>query len=444
MHMTFRSILAVALALTISAAAFAAVEIRLKDGSRWRGELNQNVELRITERSVETAITGKLLRDEPLYIIIEGNILGQMRQKTILKSDIVSMKTVGGGEAAPSAPSAPVAPTATPGTSTPSATPTPAPSSTTTSEIPRGPDGRPLAVFYLPLAGMVGLEFRHQEIAAIGKEADKFGPGQIIVFMIESGGGRVDETEVIHKTMVDLRKRHRLVAWIKEAISAACATALHCDEIYFMTEGAAGSMTAFAGTQSWQGKELDLWLQTAGDWAELGGRSRYIAEAMIHAPKLLSYDKDPITGEVTWYNTLQGEFKLSDAKTNLTFNASNALHCGFSDGTADTTEELAKLLDLPRWVEIGDGRNIGERWAKVVKQANTELPKLVRQYGYKGASNPDPAVTIGTRIGILQDLIRWWDRCPNCCEMAGLPPKQFLQREIEELRKRLADMRRNR
>jgi hypothetical protein len=68
---------------------------------------------------------------------------------------------------------------------------------------------------------------------------------------------------------------------------------MHCDEIYFMTEGTAGAMTAFnsATGQAWKDEELEEWMRRAGEWMEQGGRSRYIAEAMIHAPSLLSYDK---------------------------------------------------------------------------------------------------------------------------------------------------------
>jgi ClpP class serine protease len=292
---------------------------------------------------------------------------------------------------------------------------------------------------------MVGLEFRHEEMEKIAEEADKHGPGQIIVLLIESGGGAVTEMEQIHETLLEIKKRHRLVAWIQEAISAACATAIHCDEIYFMTEGTAGSMTAFAGGQSWQGAQLQKWLNTAGEWMELGGRSPYIGEAMIDDDKLLSYDKDGKTGKVTWYNDLSGEFILSRMDENLTFNSSNALHCGFADGIADTEPQLAKLLDLPKWYEVSDyGREIHEDWMSTVKRAQEDLPRLADELQYKNQSSGDPVKILGTQINIMKQIVQWWDRAPNVCEMSGIPPKEFLERQIAEMRRELARMKKNR
>ncbi|MHC4420357.1 MAG: Clp protease/crotonase-like domain-containing protein, partial [Planctomycetota bacterium] len=296
-------------------------------------------------------------------------------------------------------------------------------------------------VFVLPLKKMVGLEFRHEEMEELAKEADKYGDGQIIVLLIDSGGGSVVEMEKIHETLSEIKQRHRLVAWIKQAISAACSTAMHCDEIYFMTEGTAGAMTAFnsATGQAWKGEELKEWMRRAGDWMEQGGRSRYIAEAMIHSPRLLSYDKDPDTGEVTFYNDLSGEVVLSDDGKNLVFNASLALDCGFSDGTADTEEHLAALLDLPAWHEKSDyGRKISEDWCELVEKGREECARLRARLGYLGTGSGDPVVIIGKRIQIFEQMIRWQEKVPNM-GCSGTSTEQ-LKREIKELRKQLSDM----
>jgi ATP-dependent protease ClpP protease subunit len=289
----------------------------------------------------------------------------------------------------------------------------------------------------------VGVEIRHQEMELVAEEADKFGPGQIIILMLDSPGGAVVEMEKIHETLADIKKRHRLVGWVRQAISGGCATVMHCDEIYFMTEGTAGAMTAFnpATGQAWTGEEMEEWMRRAGDWMEQGGRSRYIAEAMIHAPALLSYDKDPVTGKVTFYNDLSGRVILSDAEHNLVFNASNALDCGFSDGTADTEEQLAKLLDLPAWNEKTDfARKVANDWSDLVERARNECRRLNARLSYLGTGSGDPVVIIGKRIQIYEDMIKWQDRAPNAV-MGMVPPKEQLEREIKELRKQLSDMR---
>ncbi|MHC4101670.1 MAG: Clp protease/crotonase-like domain-containing protein, partial [Planctomycetota bacterium] len=412
--------------LSIATVAFAgqAVELRLKDGSRWRGELSEYVELTILQNGVEVPVTGRLIKAAEWFLTIETDVAGELRNKTIFKNDILKIRTLGSDDAGASLD----LPRRRPDTTG------------RAKEAGAVIDPDQPGVIVLPLKKMVGVEFRHEEMEKVAEEADKYGPGQIIVLLIDSGGGSVVEMETIHKTLMDIKQRHRLVAWIKQAISAACATAMHCDEIYFMTEGTAGAMTAFnsATGQAWKGKELKEWMRRAGDWMEQGGRSRYIAEAMIHAPRELSYDKDPDTGKVTFYNDLSGEVILSDAEHNLVFNASLALDCGFSDGTADTEEDLAKLLDLPAWHEKTDfGREISEKWVDMVEMAQRECRRLNAQLTYLGTGSGDQVEIIGKRIKIFEKMIQWQDRAPNAVR-GMVPPKEQLKREIKDLRKQLA------
>ena len=428
---SLRRILVGSLMLSIVTAALAgqSITIRLPDGSRWTGEVQNRIDLTFTQRGVRIHAEVTLVRATEYFITVEIDIAGEIRRQTIFTDDIVAMKTLGDVAVLDVKTHRPA------------------------SDVP-GHQGRARSrdverstpgVFVLPLEGMVGLNLRHEEMEKIAEEADKYGPGQIIVFIIDSGGGAVTEMEQIHKTLMEIKKRHRLVAWIKQAISAACATAMHCDEIYFMTNGTAGAMTAFAGTVAWSGEKLEEWQQRAGDWMEAGGRSRYIAEAMIHNPNLLSYDKDEDTGEVTFYNDLSGETILSRKGENLVFTASSALDSGFSDGTANNEQELAELLDLPEWYETSDyGRKIAESWQKNVKTAERELRLLQSRLSYAGTGSGDPVEILGTRIKIYKEFVRWHDRCPNCAMFGGLPPKEQLEREIKEMRKNLADLKRRR
>ncbi len=417
------------LSIATTAVAGATIEIRLQDGSRWTGELMEQIELTYRQRGVEIETTATLVRAAEYFITVETDVAGEIRQLTIFKDDIVRMTTTGNaGDAV---------------MDVKRARPTDVRGKSRTGSGDYTSDSSRPGVFVLPLKGTVGIEFRHDEIEKIAEEADKYGRGQIIVFLIDSGGGLITEMESIHETMITIKKRHRLVAWVKKAISAACATAMHCDEIYFMTNGTAGAMTAFAGTKSWSGDELELWMTNAGEWMESGGRSRYIAEAMIHSPNLLSYDKDADTGEVTFYNDLSGEHILSRDGENLVFTASDALACGFSDGTANNEKELAELLDLGEWNEISDyGRRIAKDWQDLVERAQRELRLLEQRLSYAGTGSGDPVEILGNRIKIYEKFIRWKDRCPPCT--MGMPPKETLQREIAEMRRELAKLKKRR
>jgi hypothetical protein len=401
-----------------------AVDMRLKDGTRWRGQVSDYVELTINQNGIAVPMTGRLVKAAEWFITLETDIAGELRHKTVFKNDILSIRTLGDDAAVASIDRS-----------------RPRRAEAGAKKAADAIDPNQPGVFVLPLKKMVGLEFRHEEMEELAKEADKYGDGQIIVLLIDSGGGSVVEMEKIHETLSEIKQRHRLVAWIKQAISAACSTAMHCDEIYFMTEGTAGAMTAFnsATGQAWKGEELKEWMRRAGDWMEQGGRSRYIAEAMIHSPRLLSYDKDPDTGEVTFYNDLSGEVVLSDDGKNLVFNASLALDCGFSDGTADTEEHLAALLDLPAWHEKSDyGRKISEDWCELVEKGREECARLRARLGYLGTGSGDPVVIIGKRIQIFEQMIRWQEKVPNM-GCSGTSTEQ-LKREIKELRKQLSDM----
>ena len=416
------------LALTIVTAALAApsIEIRLNNGSAWRGELNDFVRLTFVEQGVEIEFTGRLLTATKYYVKVEGALAGKTATKTIFNGDIRSMRTVSEPEAGDAKSSANTRRNKLDSGGTTAAT---------EGEQSRG-------VFVLPMSGMVGETFRAQEIRKIGEHADSYGPGQIIVLLVDSHGGLAAAMEGIHNSILEVKRRHRVIAWIKTAISAAAAASIACDEIYFMTEGTLGAMTTYAGTVSLKDEQLQVWLDLASKLMENGGRSPYIARAMVTAPALLSYDKDPETGEVTWHDDLSGANVLSTDTQNLVFTSGVAVDSGFADGIADTGEELAKLLDLAEWREIDDyGRSIADDWQGTVKRAKEEIPRLlVRRNMVTGT----PEQRIGALIRIDEQLIKWIDRVPTIAKQMIPVTKDFLKREIRDYRKQLADLRKRR
>ncbi len=411
-----------ALAIVASAVAAPSIEIRLKNGSAWRGELNEFVQVKFVEQNIEIQLTGQLVAATKYYIKIDG----ELGTKTIFNGDIRSMRTLTDPEMADAKGS---------------------PETRSNKRSAKEPvatdvENQSRGVFVLPMSGMVGETFRAQEIRKIGAHADSVGPGQIIILLFDSHGGYASAMEPIHNSILEVKKRHRVIAWIKTAISAAAASSLACDEIYFMTEGTLGAMTAYAGTKSLKDEELQAWLDLAAKFMENGGRYPYIAHAMIHAPALLSYDKDPETGEIIWHNDLSGETVLSRNSTNLVFTSGTAVDSGFADGIADTGEELAELLDLGEWREIDTyGRSIAKDWQDTVKRAQEEIPRLIAR---RGMATGTPEQRIGTLIRIDEALIKWIDRAPAIAKRMIPVTKDFLEREIRDLRKQLADLRKRR
>jgi hypothetical protein len=204
-------------------------------------------------------------------------------------------------------------------------------------------------VVLVDLSGGLGYTAFASAITVAGEMADTVGPGQTIVLEIDSPGGMVSEIFKFVDAIRAVRERHRVVAWVREAISGAAMTSMQCDEIYFRSKGALGAAMMIRGRDGADGETLDKFLAEMGDIIEKSGRPRSVFEAIVKAKAVLTYTKDPATGKSTFHDKitgLPGEVVLSDEKDNLTFNASNALDCGFSKGTADSLEQLAPLLGL--------------------------------------------------------------------------------------------------
>lgn len=428
------SLMLLALLMSVTTVGAQSVTVQLSDGSRWRGDVGDQVDVTFTERGSTIEIVGELVKVEDLYIRVDGKIGNIDSQRIIFKADLVSMETIEQGSPAVEPRSG----------DKPQGGTVEAPKGGEASSRTRDRDGADEAaeakgqgVFLLPLEGPVGETFRHDEIEKIGKHADKFGPGQIIVLVIESNGGLVFESEKIVKEIQDIKQRHRVVAWIEKAISAGAVTAMACNEIYFRTYGTCGSVTTITGSGEVTEAEQLEHTERLVDIATQSGYSEHIARSMKMNRFMCSYDKDPVTGEVTFYGDMSGEFLLSDNKSNLTFNSSEAEHCGFSKGTADTTEELAKLLDLPEWHEVDDyGRQIASEWKNTAERANKEISRLLARLDYYKSGTGDPVAILSARIKIFEELIRWIDRAPLIAVQRGLDRK-YLERLIEETRRQL-------
>jgi hypothetical protein len=204
-------------------------------------------------------------------------------------------------------------------------------------------------VVLVPVSGGLGQSAFASAVTEAGKMADADGPGQFIILEIDSPGGLVSEIFKFEDAIRMVRARHRVIAWVREAMGGAAATAMLCDEICFRPMGALGAAMMIAGRDSVYGEPLNAFRQEIGDVIEKNGRPRMVFDAIVQTKAVLTYTKDPASGKTTWHDTitgLPGEVVLSDEKDNLTFNASNALDSGFSKGTADSLEQLAALLGI--------------------------------------------------------------------------------------------------
>ncbi|MEY2795617.1 MAG: Serine dehydrogenase proteinase, partial [Planctomycetota bacterium] len=243
---------ALSLAVLTSGASMAvAADVKLANGSTWKGDAGARVRVTYTLNGKELTLEGVVVKADKSFLQVEVDENGKKVKKTITSFDLKKVETLAADGAA-----------STKTTSGSSGGATPTKSNTTSGSTNAGGSATAAAsgkqtIFILPWGrgpggdvDMVGLGARHEEIEKIGTEADKIGPGQIIVLEVNSGGGLVLEGDKIDETLNKLRERHRVIAWIHEAISAAAFTSLHCNEIYFQRVGTLGAITMFSGTKA--------------------------------------------------------------------------------------------------------------------------------------------------------------------------------------------------
>ena len=406
-------------ALFVAEVAVGQAEIDLGDGSPWKGEVGALVRVSYSGDGERVTIEGRIAEATPDRVLVE---VEGGRRVTLLRVETSDGGTIAKRWYA----SHELSGVASDNTSK-------------------------RTIYFLPWRGMVGTGARHEQIEAVGALADKAGPGQVIVLHVDSPGGMVTEGDQIHDTLVALKQRHKVIAWIKKAISAGAFTSLHCDEIYYEKVGNLGAITMFnsGDMKAIEGQELEAWLDAVGDVCELGGRSRWIGEAMVTNAPLLSYDRDE-AGKVTWFNTMEGEFDLSDEVQNLSLTAETAVHCGFAGGIADTRRELVALLGY-RWSDVvisPESDAIAQDWEDSLERNGDRLRRALRNYRNPGRI--DDFENLGIVRRSIEEVIRVLKECqPAAIAMLAdghplwpgeMPPEvEPWERQLEQVKKMIAE-----
>ena len=404
------------------------VRILLPEGKTWRGHIGDRVKVVYSERGLRQIASGTIDRFDRAggWLFLSGP---NAPRTPIFAADITEV--IGSG------------PASTPDQSEPKA----APAGDAASEDTAAKDGEDSeedlsirGTFYLPMSGMVGEKFRAEEIQAVAAQADELGPGQTIVLHITSGGGYVVEWWMIRDAIYEAQKRLRMVAWVRDSTSAAASTSLACDVIVFESQGHLGSITTIGGG----GKALPAAEQVKSaddDLAKVLARSGYSPLMAVpfktgqHPRSLLSYSVDPDTGDVTWFNGLEGDTILNEYGEVLTINAREAVECKLAIGIADSKEELGKLLHQGGWREIGSGQELRDTWHSDFDACRDYLAKSRMEV----ASLPDNPQGIRKKIKIYKKWLQWWDRAANACR-GQAPPRAQIEQMIEMAEEQLKDL----
>ena len=405
------------------------VELALSDGTVWRGDTGQQIALVEKKGRKKTTIEGTLVRNAGQYLIV----MVDSENKIVFITDIVSISTPQTTDDAPTASENDSVPDDTESNSNEPV----AKSKTKYGKLPHG-------VFLLPLDGGVGEIIRSTEIQEIAEHADTYGPGQIIILDINSPGGSVLTGIQMRDLLYDIRKRHRVIAWVDRATSGGAFLAFCCDEIYFRRSSNFGSITMWSGNfQGAAEPEMSAWITQIEGVLAKSSRTPLFAAPMVVFAAQLTYDIDEETGKITYYDNLTGEFVLSDGQSVevLSITAEQADHCGLSDGTADTLEELAALLDLDAWNEIDDkGRKLAKNWKALSEQATEEITRLFEEFNGNVEARTN-GERIMKQIQAGKSLLTWANRVGESAMNYGLAPYPLagtervdaIKRQIKEL-----------
>jgi len=381
-------------------------EVQLKNGTSWKGEIGQTVSVEWAERGKIKKAEGEITTATTEYIVVEGEF--------IFIEDIISLS--GSNDAQETtqhlAEVNDVMDTAD------DDTPKPARNDKAVAQEGELPSG----VFVLPWKGMVGDSFRTTEFVRLIEHIEtNYGLGQIIVIEVDSGGGAVSEWSDIRDVIFDAKERHRIIAWITQAGSGAAATAFTMDEIYYRSYGYLGSITMYSGDieNVANDQELYAWIKELQGVMAKSSWNPLVAGSMVKSIEAFSYDVDSVTGEVTYYDDTSGSNVLSRHDQNNMLNCEEAKHCGLSDGTADTGEELSKLLDLKEWIEIDQfGRELAADWWNTLEEWNDGKQDLFARCQGDVEGNTQKQ-RLSNQIKAIEQAIRWEKRLGETAGMAS-------------------------
>ncbi|MDX2115602.1 MAG: hypothetical protein SFZ24_08280 [Planctomycetota bacterium] len=372
-------------------------------------------------------------------------MIGQMKHTELITSDqIVKIERDAAATTATTAAPAPTA--ATTGGSTPAA-----PAAEPVKQEPAAPatGSSPGAtrIAFISLEDTVGSHLnadalKHSVELIEGEKPD------IIVLVFFSPGGALAEvqplSDYIHEEM---KKKYRVVGWIRSAISAASLTAFNLEELYMMKEGNIGGTVAYipgaggGGNKAISGADLERVLKMGEEISKRGKRNPLIMRAMqVFMDLSCDIDSD---GVITWREDTEGQYVVNTEDRILTLNSDSALKFGVSKGTADTKQELARLMGVPEWVEVGPKADqYQQEFRENVHDAQTRagelMAKLEMAMRAAESSGGDPKernLYVGRARRVLDEMQSLIRQAPSLEKYS-----QFNKDFFEAMRKRLKEM----
>ena len=243
---------------------------------------------------------------------------------------------------------------------------------------PVTPTAKVPVYYLLPLHGEVGTQITADLVSKAIEDTRKRNLLSALILEIDSPGGSIADVERIVQLIGEVRGL-RVIACVRNAISAAAPIAMACREIYIAPSGSIGGAVVFrmgpTGTPEMVDEKLrSIWRAVCRSAAEVGGHSPLLAQGMVETDIELSVvEKD---GKQVVVEGVQGKPLKARGKV-LTLTAQEAIACGLANGEFKNYPSLGQTLGLAGWREAGDaGRQLARGRSATLVHLEKQLAEL--------------------------------------------------------------------
>ena len=208
----------------------------------------------------------------------------------------------------------------------------------------------------VPVKGVIGADFKAEHMEAYLKQVARKRPS-IVVLEIDTPGGLTTEAKKIVRLMLEARDV-RLVAFVKQALSAGVPIALACQEIYVGEGATIGGAVSYAVDDKGRlmtlpndiaKKMQSIWRAACRAAAERGKHSTLIPEAMIDPDFVLTARSQG--GKKILERNGSGRIVKKRGEV-LTLTGPEAVECGLAEALVTSYEFLGEKLAMKGWQRI--------------------------------------------------------------------------------------------
>jgi len=223
---------------------------------------------------------------------------------------------------------------------------------------------------------------------------------QAVILDIKSPGGLVSEMEAICETILRYSRSLRIVAYPRDAFSAAAIISLCCKEMIVHPDARVGAaviiQTSTAGVSAVDAKMASPHHAKQKQFMEKSGRPYELVAAMtIQETELWWHAEHGFATDAPPRNARDGWKQLDGKSTILTMTANEAVEWGLAKGSARSTIEIITRLGITGEISIVDMTEDVERYTATMQRRFDDLLAQISIYFRALRSLRDAIVDLG-------------------------------------------------